>query len=137
MKKLCIAVLAVGLLATTTEVNAQTKNQNAPALKTADQMPVPTVDLSKYISENLKMSEYPSDKLGTTSRVYIEFVVNEVGKTTNFKIVKGEDAYLAEHAIGVLHEMPNWKPGKQDGKPVSVYYVVPVVFEYPATQPTK
>ena len=33
-----------------------------------------------------------------------------------------------EEALRVVQSMPNWKPGKQRGKPVRVKYTVPVNF---------
>ena len=33
-----------------------------------------------------------------------------------------------EEAVRVIEIMPPWKPGKQNGKPVSVYFNMPINF---------
>jgi protein TonB len=34
-----------------------------------------------------------------------------------------------EEALRVVKAMPNWKPGKQNGKPVRVLFTLPIVFK--------
>jgi hypothetical protein len=36
--------------------------------------------------------------------------------------------YLAAEAVRVVSVMPKWTPGMQDGKPVNVQYMLPVMF---------
>ena len=36
--------------------------------------------------------------------------------------------YLAAEAVRVVSVMPKWIPGMQDGKPVNVQYMLPVMF---------
>ena len=43
--------------------------------------------------------------------------------------IKAVEAMVAE-AMRVLGEMPKWKPGTQDGKPVRVRYAVPINFRF-------
>lgn len=61
-------------------------------------------------------------------KVYIRFVVTETGKVANVTISRGADPILDEEAVRVVSKLPNFKPGKQGGKNVSVYYSVPINF---------
>lgn len=61
-------------------------------------------------------------------KVVVEFVVNETGEIHNTKIVRGLKYGCDDEAIRVIKGMPLWKPGKQNGKPVSVYYTLPIQF---------
>lgn len=57
------------------------------------------------------------------------FVINKDGEPVDFKIARRVDPLLDREAIRVLQLMPNWKPGTQRGKPVSVEYTVPINFQ--------
>ena len=84
--------------------------------------------LRRYISENLK---YPVDAAenGITGKVYVTFIVGKDGSISNASIARGVHPSLDREAIRVVNSLPNWKPGKQRGKPVNVSYTVPVNFD--------
>lgn len=85
--------------------------------------------LMQYLQNNIKYPEYAkNNKIGGT--VQVEFVVNEDGTISNEKVVKGIKGGCDEEALRVIKKMPRWKPGKENGKPVSVYYTIPIVFKY-------
>ncbi len=75
----------------------------------------------KFLSDNLK---YPSiDRSGgIQGTVYLNFVVNKKGQIKKVKILRGVSPTIDKEAIRVVEAMPNWEPGKQRGKPVSVSY---------------
>lgn len=60
--------------------------------------------------------------------VYVQFVVEPDGSVSNVKIMRGIGAGCDEEAIRVVKNMPKWKPGKQRGKPVRVYFNLPFKF---------
>lgn len=80
-----------------------------------------------YLGENIK---YPAkakeNKVEGT--VYVSFVVLEDGSVSNVSILRGVGSGCDEEAIRVVKAMPNWKPGKQKGKPVNVQYNLPIKF---------
>jgi protein TonB len=43
-------------------------------------------------------------------------------------ILKSVDPELDAEAIRVVNTLPAFKPGKQGGKPVPVWYMVPITF---------
>jgi protein TonB len=43
--------------------------------------------------------------------------------------MKSLDPACDEEAMRVMKKMPKWNPGKENGKAVSVYYNLPVVFK--------
>ncbi len=81
----------------------------------------------KYLAENL---EYP--KMAIENQIYgtvhLKFVVGKNGKVRNIEVVRGVNKLLDEEAVRVVKQMPNWSPGLQNGKPVSVYYSLPIKF---------
>jgi protein TonB len=85
--------------------------------------------LMQYLSSNIK---YPEEcrKMGVEGKVFVKFIVDPTGKIINSQILRGvEDGKLLEkEALRVIETMPNWKPGKQGGKNVSVYFTIPISF---------
>jgi len=83
--------------------------------------------LMTYLGNTLK---YPEDarKKGVEGRVVVKFVVNETGRVVNPIVVRSPDASLSEAALAAVKTMPAWKPGRKDGKAVSVYFTLPVAF---------
>jgi protein TonB len=83
--------------------------------------------MMKFISQNMK---YPSQarRMGTEGSVFVEFVVDQQGKISDAHVIKGIGAGCDEEAVRVVNKMPNWKPGKQNGKAVRVRFVLPVKF---------
>lgn len=82
----------------------------------------------KYLAENVC---YPQcyDTGGPVGRVIVQFVVEKDGRITNAEVVRALDKGACDQeALRVVNSMPNWNPGKQSGKPVSVRYTVPINF---------
>jgi len=86
-------------------------------------------ELSKFISSNLVFPERLK-KLKLDSYVIVRFVVNSKGKIEGAEILKGQDEELNKEALRVINLMPQWIPGKQNGKNVSVRYYIPMGFKY-------
>ena len=67
-----------------------------------------------------------NDQQGTT---VVRFVVNSQGKVEKAKIIRSISSSLDEEALRVINAMPQWTPGEQKGKKVSVYYTLPISFK--------
>lgn len=61
-------------------------------------------------------------------KVYVHFVVNKKGEVTDVYASKGAEKILNEAAVAHVKKMPNWTPGRQRGKVVSVIYNLPINF---------
>jgi TonB family protein len=85
------------------------------------------VALLKYIEDNTR---YPEDAKTNkiTGRVIIRFVVGKDGNALEPTVLKGVNPSLDAEAIRVVSSLPVFKPGHQGGKPVPVYYMVPITF---------
>ena len=60
--------------------------------------------------------------------MFLSFVISKTGKVTDVKVLRGVDPAIDKEAIRVVAGMPDWKPGKQGIKAVSVSYQVPIKF---------
>lgn len=81
----------------------------------------------KFIMDNVR---YPSDALqnGIEGTVYLQFVVTATGDIDRIVVTRKANPLLDAEAERVVSIMPKWRPGKQDGNPVAVYFSLPVVF---------
>ena len=84
-------------------------------------------ELYKYLQETIK---YPplAREAGIQGTVYVKFVVNKSGKISDVVILRGIGGGCDEEAVRVVQAMPDWKPGRQNGLPVPVYFTLPVKF---------
>ena len=81
----------------------------------------------EFMARNLR---YPTKarEAGKQGRVIVQFVVRKDGSLSDFKVLRPVDPWLDAEAIRVISTMPKWKPGMQEGKPVSVKFTLPVTF---------
>lgn len=59
----------------------------------------------------------------------VRFVVTEKGKIASPEVIKSVSPELDAEAIRVLQTLSDFNPGTIDGKPVSVYYTLPITFK--------
>lgn len=83
--------------------------------------------LLAWIRENTKYPEN-AKKNGIEGRVIVRFCVTDVGGIDRVSVLKGVDVDLDNEAIRVVKTLPKFKPGRQGGKPVNVWYMVPITF---------
>ncbi len=95
-----------------------------------EEMPeFPGVDaeLLRFVSANLK---YPDEAVNNNiqGRVTIKFVVNVNGSADRIEVIGPVDPLLDNEAIRIVNLLPRFKPGKQNGVAVPVWFTIPVVF---------
>jgi protein TonB len=80
-----------------------------------------------YVKEKLRYPKQAS-RLDVSGMVFVQFVVEKDGSITDAVVVKGIGAGCDEEALRVINNSPKWKPGKQRGKPVRVFKIIPIRF---------
>ncbi len=83
--------------------------------------------LLKYIGEHTQYPEVAKEN-NIQGRVIIRFCVTSKGGVSQVSVLKGVDPELDKEAIRVVNTLSAFKPGKQGGKPVPVWYMVPITF---------
>jgi protein TonB len=81
--------------------------------------------LYKFIGANMR---YPNPH-NASGKVFVRFIVEKNGQTTNHQIIKGLGPAYDNEAIRLLKSAPAWEPGKQNGKPVRVQCTLPITFK--------
>ena len=92
--------------------------------------------LIDYVSKNVVYPQEARDK-EISGRVFVSFVVEKDGSVNEVKVMRGIGGGCDEEAVRVIKSMPKWKPGKQEGKPVRVSYMMPINFKLTEKQPKK
>jgi TonB family protein len=92
--------------------------------------------LLKYVSDNITYPQEAKDK-EIQGRVFVSFVIEKDGSVNEVKVLRSIGGGCDEEAVRVIKGMPKWKPGKQEGKPVRVSYMMPINFKLSDGQPTK
>jgi TonB family protein len=83
--------------------------------------------LLQFIANNTKYPESSKIK-GIAGKVIVRFCVNKTGVVDRVSVLKGVDSELDKEAVRVVATLPSFKPGRQGGKNVSVWYMVPINF---------
>lgn len=84
-------------------------------------------ELYRFIGQNIK---YPAaaQRANTQGKVFVKFIVRKDGSTSDMTVLKGIGNGCDEETMRVISILPKWNPGKQNGKPVNVYFTMPVNF---------
>ena len=93
-----------------------------------EEQPGPDFDLISNLQKNVHYP-YAARQHNTEGRVIVKFVINEDGSVSDVTILRGLGNGCDEEAARVVNKMPKWKPGKQDGKAVKVYFTLPIQFK--------
>ena len=82
----------------------------------------------------MKEIRYPlqARQVGVEGRVDVQFVVDKDGSISHVEAMRGIGAGCDKEAVRVVKSLPWFKPAMQNGKPVRVRMVVPIVFQLKA-----
>ncbi len=111
--------------------SASSKSPDGNVFDVVEEMPVfpgGAVAMMDFFMKNMK---YPKDAMEAKQegRVIAQFVVEKDGSISGSHIVKSVSPSLDAEALRIVNAMPNWTPGRQNGKPVRVKYTVPLSFK--------
>lgn len=125
-----VALMMFVLLFSFMTSTAQTKKNDMlfSVVEVMPQYPGGQIAMMKYIMENMKYPEQAMKK-GIQGRVAVSFIVEKDGSISNVRPILSVHPLLNKEAVRVVKSMPKWSPGKQNGKPVRVRFVVPVMFK--------
>ena len=84
----------------------------------------------KWLADSIR---YPAEAIadGAQGRVVVGFTVTRTGAIENVHVLRGRHPALDKEAIRVVKAMPEWNPGRNNGRLVNVSYLLPVTFRLP------
>ena len=109
------------------ETTAPAEEQPLVVVEEMPMFPGGDTELLKYISEN---TIYPENAklLNIQGKVIIKFCVKADGGVSMASVLKSVSPDLDIEALRIVNSLPAFKPGKQEGKAVPVWYMVPINF---------
>lgn len=98
------------------------------AVEKMPEFPGGNAALIRFLGKHLRV---PDEKLdaGERMRVPVKFVVDKDGMLTDVQFPEAADEEYKNEIRRVMKKMPKWIPGIQNGKPVAVYFSIPIIFE--------
>jgi TonB family protein len=113
--------------ATTEDQISESKEQPYVVVDEMPVFPGGDLELLKYIAQH---TTYPdvAKVNNIEGRVIIRFCITSQGSISQVGVLKGVSPELDNEAIRVVNTLPAFKPGKQGGKAVPVWYMVPITF---------
>jgi TonB family protein len=111
----------------TNEVIEETETKPFVVVEQMPMFPGGDIALLKYIAENTSYPETAKVN-NIQGRVVIRFCVMANGGISQVSVLKGVSTELDYEAMRVVKTLPAFNPGRQDGKPVPVWYMVPITF---------
>ena len=110
---------------------SSSKSPGSDAFDVVEEMPVYPGGMPAMMDFFYKNMKYPKEAFDAKQegRVIAQFVVEKDGSITDAHIVKSVSPALDAEALRIVNAMPNWTPGRQNGKPVRVKYTVPISFK--------
>lgn len=86
-------------------------------------------NFAMWVNSHLKYPEEASEKK-IQGRVTLQFTIDTDGSIKDVKVIQSAHSLLDAEAMKVVSSCPEkWTPGMQDGKPVPVHYIFPVLFQ--------
>lgn len=84
-------------------------------------------NLVGFIAANLNYPARAKEE-GTEGTVYVSFIVNEAGQVNQAEVLHDIGGDCGREALRVVEMMPDFEPGKHEGKRVNVKLSLPVKF---------
>ena len=103
-------------------------NHKGYSVEQKPQFPGGDAALMKYIQSHINYPPMAAER-SIEGRVIVQFLVDKTtGKVGEVKVVRSVDEYLDKEATRLVKSLRNFTPGCHKGKPVDVWYVLPVTF---------
>ena len=116
-----------GVIIITTKATTDQDEKVFDVVEKMPEYPGGQVALMEFLAKTIRYPE-AAHKAGVQGRCIVSFVVETNGAVSNVKVVKSVSPEIDAEAERVVGSMPNWLPGRQNGKPVRVKYTVPLSF---------
>jgi protein TonB len=108
-----------------------TKSQISAVFDVEAEFPGGIDSLRRYIIDNINMDailEFSDKEM--YNKVLVRFLVNKKGIIDHVVIIKAQDYCppCNKEALRLVRSMPKWTPATLNGRPVSMYFTLPIIF---------
>ncbi len=108
-----------------------------PKIKLKDKIYTEVDELPKFPSKFGDLKTYIENRLifpaiyaesSISGTVIVKTIITASGKIKIFQLLKGVDPPLDNEALKIISRLPEFEPGKLNGKKVNTYLIIPVEF---------
>lgn len=131
MKYICLLLCIVGCLINTksfAQTPTDTTQEVITMAEVMPQFPEGEEEMYDFINKNLLYPKLAKEN-GIEGRVIVRFIVQKSGYIDKIEIIRKLGWGCDEEVLRMIQLMPKWSPGKVNGKPVAVYFTLPVTFK--------
>ncbi len=82
-----------------------------------------------FVEKNMKYPVLAKDSINEV-KVMLRFAIMTDGKVDKIEVLSKTPKPFNDEAVRVFQLMPKWIPGMQNGRPVPIYFTIPIVFNY-------
>lgn len=123
-----VTVKCYGRLGDNRPLPELTINHRGYSVEQKPQFPGGDAALMKYLWSHINYPHMAAEN-DIEGRVIVQFLVDKTtGKVSEVKVARSVDKYLDREATRVVKSLPIFTPGRHKGKPVDVWYVLPITF---------
>ena len=122
------SMMVITKAATGTDSDSSDSNKIFKEVEQQPEFPGGIQKMMQWLSEHIQYPE-SAKKAKQEGRVVVRFVVQKDGSIGDVEIVRGQTPDLDKEAIRVVKSFPRFTPGKSEGKPVAVWYALPIAFK--------
>ena len=84
-------------------------------------------NLLQFLAKNIKYP-YDAKKNNISGKVYLNFIIDNLGDIQQINIIKGVHPLLDNEALRVIKSMPRWTPAEHNGGKIAMIYNLPINF---------
>jgi len=129
MKTICIIFIAFGF----PHLNAMepfratlsTPDSIYKSVEQSPEFPGGDTKFMQFLQKNLEIPT-PANEDEVVGKVFLKFVIDTDGSVTNLTVTGAKDPALEKEIKRVFGICAKFKPGMQGGRPVKVYYTLPI-----------
>lgn len=82
--------------------------------------------VQNYVARQFEVDRFIDKYSGESKRIHVQFTIDQNGNVNDIKAMCREGDDLAREASRVVGNMPKMIPAKQNGRPVNVFYQLPI-----------
>ena len=123
--------VVIEVVTNTQTIEVEDVANEIPQFVVVEEMPMfpgGETELLRYVQSNVVYPERAKEN-NIQGRVYAQFVVTSRGTIGEVRILRGVDAEIDAEVIRVIRTLPAFRPGRQGGVSVPVWYQIPVTFQ--------
>ncbi|MGE5406807.1 MAG: energy transducer TonB [Methanosarcina sp.] len=110
------------------KISAQSTEEIFVAAEVMPSFPGGTTALMTSIYKNITYPQDAKDN-GIEGKVILRFVVTKEGNVVQPTIIKGLCPSIDKAVLDVVPKIPRFQPGSNGGKPVNIWYSIPITFK--------